>query len=106
MQGSQHSQRSRVGRGMTTAPHFVQQPDSSSAGGASPAPYVFEPLIDSETTAKMLGGMHPKTLERKAREGAIPGHQIFGSWYFRASELDEWLSSNVRSNQANNTRVN
>ena len=54
----------------------------------------------------MLGGMHPKTLERKAREGAIPGHQIFGSWYFRASELDEWLSSNVRSNQANNTRVN
>lgn len=66
----------------------------------------FEPLLSAEDAAKLLGGIHPKTLMRRARLGDIPGYQIARSWYFRASELDTWLRSLVPSGQANNARVN
>ena len=56
----------------------------------------FEPLLDSREAAELLR-MHYKTLERKVREGVIPGHQILGRWYFRASELDVWVRSGVNS---------
>lgn len=52
----------------------------------------FEPLLDSAEAAKLLGGIHPKTLMKKAREGAIPSYVVFGKRLFRASELDSWLS--------------
>ncbi len=52
---------------------------------------IFETLIDSEKAAKLLGGIHPKTLQKKAREGAVPSHLVFGRRFFRASELDTWL---------------
>lgn len=61
----------------------------------------FEPLLSAVEAAKLLGGIHPKTLMRKAREGEIPGYQISRSWFFRASELDMWLRSLVTSSQAN-----
>ncbi|PWT91836.1 MAG: hypothetical protein C5B55_07420 [Blastocatellia bacterium] len=56
----------------------------------------FEPLLDSREAAAMLH-IHHKTLERKARGGEISGYQIAGRWYFRASELDDWLRSRVNS---------
>jgi hypothetical protein len=52
---------------------------------------VFEPLLNDVDTAKLLGGMHPKTLQRMARLGQIPAHKINRFWFFRASELDVWL---------------
>jgi excisionase family DNA binding protein len=66
----------------------------------------FEPLLSADQAANLLGGIHPKTLMRKARNGEVPGYQISRSWFFRASELDNWLRSLVPSTQANNTRVN
>ena len=51
----------------------------------------FEPLLNVIEAAKLLGGIHPKTLMRKARNGEIPGYQFARAWFFRASELDEWL---------------
>jgi excisionase family DNA binding protein len=67
---------------------------------------MFEPLLSTEDAAQLLGGIHPKTLQRKARAGEIPGYQFSRGWFFRASELDNWLRSLVASKQANNTRVN
>ena len=76
---------------------------SQSTLGSVPT-QLFEPLIDSREAATLLH-MHHKTLERKARNGEIPGYQIGGRWYFRASELDAWLRSRVNST-SQSRRVN
>jgi excisionase family DNA binding protein len=55
----------------------------------------FEPLIGSCEAAKLLGNIHVKTLQRYARHRRVPGYQIGGHWYFRASELDVWLQSQI-----------
>ncbi|HUB58866.1 MAG TPA: helix-turn-helix domain-containing protein [Candidatus Micrarchaeia archaeon] len=57
----------------------------------------FEPLITSLAATKLLGDIHVKTLQRYARRGNLPGYQIGGHWYFRASELDSWLRSRLNS---------
>ena len=55
----------------------------------------FEPLIGSCEAARLLGNIHVKTLQRYARHQRVPGYQIGGHWYFRASELDCWLRSQI-----------
>jgi excisionase family DNA binding protein len=47
-----------------------------------------EPLLDCAGAAAVLGGLHPKTVERWAREGRIPAYHYFRHWKFRASELE------------------
>jgi len=56
----------------------------------------FEPLLDTERAAA-LPGVHPKTLQKLARSGKVPGHRIGDLWRFRASELDRWLRTGVNS---------
>jgi excisionase family DNA binding protein len=56
----------------------------------------FEPLFDCQETARLLH-LHPKTVERLARERALPAVKVGKRWLFRASELDAWLSSGVHS---------
>jgi excisionase family DNA binding protein len=50
----------------------------------------FEPLLNSNEAADLLG-IHPKTLQRMARQGEVVGIRIGRLWRFRASELNEWL---------------
>jgi excisionase family DNA binding protein len=69
----------------------------SPAGSYVTAQRVFEPLIGSGEAARLLGNIHVKTLQRYARDGNLPGYQIGGHWYFRASELDSWLRSRLNS---------
>lgn len=59
----------------------------------------FEPLLDSEEAAKLLGNIHVKTLQRYARQGELPGYRVGGRWFFRASELDAWLRSRINSSR-------
>jgi len=54
-----------------------------------------EPFIDCVRAATLLGGIHPKTAERWAREGRIPAYRFFRRWCFRASELELWTRSHV-----------
>ncbi len=65
---------------------------------AKPAPTVsthqFERLLDSDEAASLLK-IHPKTLQRMARNREITGIQIGKLWRFRASELNQWLNSKV-----------
>jgi excisionase family DNA binding protein len=67
--------------------------------GESEAPAVaFERVLNTEEAAALLQ-IHPKTLQRMAREGAVPAFRIGDLWRFRASALDEWLRSGVCSNR-------
>ena len=50
------------------------------------SPRVFERLLDSEQAAALVK-VHPKTLQRYARKGVVPGVRIGKLWRFRASEL-------------------
>ncbi|WP_035355112.1 helix-turn-helix domain-containing protein [Edaphobacter aggregans] len=50
----------------------------------------FEPLLDSNEAAALLR-IHPKTLQKLARAGAIKGSHAGKCWRFRVSDLNEWL---------------
>ena len=54
-----------------------------------------ERYVDAVVGAQFVG-MHPKTLERLARKGTVPGHPVGEGnqrkrWRFLISELDVWL---------------
>lgn len=66
---------------------------SHSATQQTPAPVredEFEPLLDSEEAAALLK-IHPRTLQKLARQGEVTAIHIGKLWRFRASALDEWL---------------
>ena len=65
-------------------------------GAATPFPNGFEPTLTAAQAAALLQ-IPPKTLQKMARQGRVPGRQIGDLWRFRASELDEWLRSPVSS---------
>ena len=50
-------------------------------------PHVFEPLLNSEQAAALLK-VHPKTLQRYARNGLVAGLRLGKLWRFRASDLN------------------
>jgi len=54
-----------------------------------------EPLITPEA-GKILS-LHPKTVNRLATAGVIPGIKIGGRWRYRASSLDAWANSQLQS---------
>jgi excisionase family DNA binding protein len=56
----------------------------------------FERVLNTEEAAALLQ-IHPKTLQRMARQGSVPAFRIGDLWRFRASALDEWLRSGVCS---------
>ncbi|MGO9211050.1 MAG: helix-turn-helix domain-containing protein [Terriglobales bacterium] len=64
----------------------------------------FEPLLDDDQAAELLG-LHPKTLQRLARRGQIPAYRIGRFWRYRVSELDAWLRSGIQS-AGQSARVN
>lgn len=52
----------------------------------------FEPFLNSEQAAALVK-VHPKTLQRLARNGRVVGYRIGKLWRFRASDLDGWKDS-------------
>jgi len=57
--------------------------------GTSPAAF-FEPLLNDKQAGELLG-LHPKTLQRLARQGEIPAIRIGRYWRYRATELNAWI---------------
>ena len=51
----------------------------------------FEPLLNDAQAACLLGNIHPRTLQRLARERVVPAIKIGRFWFFRASALNEWI---------------
>ncbi len=77
--------------------HGVNQGSPSHAGAYQESPSTlreggFEPLLDSEEAAALLK-IHPKTLQKLAREGKIEAIQIGRLWRFRTSALNRWLET-------------
>ena len=60
-----------------------------SANGES-GPEEFEPLLDSQQAANLMG-VHPETIKRRARRGELPGIKLGKVWRFRASGLNAYI---------------
>ena len=58
--------------------------------------FVPEPLLDSWQAAAMIN-VHPKTLQKLARQGQIPGVHVGKLWRFRASVIEAWISAQMAS---------
>ena len=56
----------------------------------------FERVLNTDEAAALLQ-IHPKTLQRMARQGNVPAFRIGDLWRFRASSLDQWLRSGLCS---------
>ena len=75
---------------------MLSQPDKPDNFPAVPrhppasVPFVPEPLLDSDQAAAIMH-IHPKTLQKLARRGEIPGVQIGKVWRFRASVIETWI---------------
>jgi len=69
---------------------------SNSEGVGFGATVALEPVVDSEEAARFLN-INPKTLQKMARNGEVPGYRIGKLWKFRISDLDAWLRSKVIS---------
>ena len=54
----------------------------------------FEPLLDVQQAAQLLR-LHPKTVQKWAREQRIPAVRYGKRWLFRSSELDSWVQSQL-----------
>ena len=72
--------------------HFLSKP----ARGAHVRELTFEQLLDSDEAAALLK-IHPKTLQKMARNGEIAGVQVGRLWRFRASAINEWLEHKMAS---------
>ncbi len=59
-------------------------------------PNAFEKVLNTDEAAALLQ-IHPKTLQRMARQGLVPAFRIGDLWRFRASLLDQWLRSDLSS---------
>jgi excisionase family DNA binding protein len=53
-------------------------------------------ILNSKEAASLLQ-IHPKTLQKLAREGTVPAFQIGTLWRYRADELDAWMRTQVNS---------
>jgi Helix-turn-helix domain len=87
---------------MKSANEFPSLRTEQSAQEQSPGD--FEPLIDCREAARRVH-CHEKTLQRYARQARVPAYRIHSRWYFRVSELDSWVRSQVNSD-CHPSRVN
>lgn len=81
------------------APRSVETPSAVSdpANLRKPAasePFVPEPLLDTDQAAAIMR-IHPKTLQRYARQGLICGFQLGTMWRFRASDIERWIDERM-----------
>lgn len=73
-------------------PHLSSKP----APSAQVRELTFEQLLDSDEAAALLK-IHPKTLQKMARNGEITGVQVGRLWRFRASVINQWLEHKMAS---------
>jgi excisionase family DNA binding protein len=79
--------------------NFQQSLQSSTETQRKPVasePFVPEPLLDTDQAAAIMR-IHPKTLQRYARQGIVRGFQLGSMWRFRASDIDRWISEQLAS---------
>lgn len=55
-----------------------------------------EGLLTSKEASQILK-IHPKVLERMAKRGEVPALKVGKFWRYRATTLDDWISSRLQS---------
>ncbi len=50
-----------------------------------------ERLLTDAQVAELLGGLHPKTVQKMARTNDIPAIRIGRYWRYRPSDLIAWI---------------
>jgi excisionase family DNA binding protein len=83
-------------RGPAMCPISSPQEDQPLPPKRPPVREFPEPLLDSEQAAAIIG-IHPKTLQRYARQRLIRGIHIGKLWRFRASTIEEWIRRELAS---------
>lgn len=73
----------------------LEKGNAALSGPSTTGMQQFEPLLNDEQAARLLGNMHPRTLQKLARTSVVPAIKIGRFWFFRASALNEWI--NVQS---------
>jgi excisionase family DNA binding protein len=53
-------------------------------------------LLDSRQAAALLG-IHPKTLQKLAKQNQVPAVRIGKLWRFQKSLIDRWLRSKMEN---------
>ena len=76
------------------AGHHQPEPDNLSKKPPTSVDFHPEPLLDSDEAAAIMR-IHPKTLQRYARQGIVRGLQLGSMWRFRASDIDRWISERL-----------
>lgn len=59
---------------------------------------VFEPLLDSRQAADLMH-LHPESVKRLARTGAIIAAKVGGVWRFRVSALEAYMQKLTENTQ-------
>ena len=59
---------------------------------------VFEPLLDSQQAADLMH-LHPESVKRLARTGAIIAAKVGGVWRFRVSALEAYMQKLTENTQ-------
>jgi excisionase family DNA binding protein len=59
---------------------------------------VFEPLLDSQQAAELMR-LHPESVKRLARTGAIVAAKVGGVWRFRVSALEVYMQKITEKTQ-------
>ena len=54
----------------------------------------FEPLLDDVQVAALLK-VHPKTVQKMARNGELPAIRVGRYWRFLASALNSWIQQSM-----------
>lgn len=73
-----------------------ERPKGADRKPVASEPFVPEPLLDTDQAAGIMR-VHPKTLQRYARQGIVRGFQLGTMWRFRASDIDRWISEKLAS---------
>jgi len=75
---------------------FLRNAAQGSARQGEGDDFVFsDELLTIEELAGYLK-LKPRTLYLKLRRGDIPAYKVFKEWRVRRSDLEEWLSKNIR----------
>lgn len=60
---------------------------------------IFEPLLDSQQAGELMR-LHPESVKRLARTGAIVAAKMGGVWRFRVSELEAYMQKITEKTQS------
>jgi excisionase family DNA binding protein len=74
----------------------MKKPPDSVNGTVPVVERRLERMLDSYEAAAVLR-IHPKTLQRMARNGEIRGVQVGKLWRFRSSDIEWWIGTKLAS---------